>query len=141
MPNLREYAETLPADVKADYLAQLTALENSLTAARGERDAATTKLKNVPADTTELQSKLSASEKRIAFLEGAGAKGVRDARLAWALANTENTFTDDGKVDWAKLKDLSPTLFNAPVKTAAGNGTESTPKSERRLQDAFKRGS
>jgi hypothetical protein len=122
--NLREYANNLPEDVRADYLAQLTAMENSLQAARGERDTATARLKAVPADTADMQSKLATSERRIAFLEGAAAKGVKDLRLAWALANQENTFTEEGKVDWGKLKDLSPTLFNTPVKTAAGNGTE-----------------
>jgi hypothetical protein len=127
MTTIMDWLATQPQEVKDLIGPQVEALQTSLKAARDERDAALGKLKNVPAETTELQSQLASSQKRIAFLENAGTKGVRDARLAWALANTENTFTDDGKVDWAKLKDLSPSLFNAPLKTSAGAGTDTPP--------------
>ena len=141
MPTIAEWLQSQPQEVKDLIGPQVEALQNSLRAAREERDAALKQIKSVPADQAELQSQLTAKDRRIAFLEGASAKGVKDARLAWALANTENTFTEDGKVDWSKLKELSPTLFNAPLKTSAGSGTEKAPEAPRRLQDAFKRGS
>ena len=126
MTTILEWLQTQPQETQDLLRPQVEALTNSLRAARDERDAAL-KANKPTADQAELQTQLTASAKRIAFLEGAGAKGVKDARLAWALAQTENTFTDDGKVDWAKLKEASPTLFAAPLKTSAGSGTDTPP--------------
>jgi hypothetical protein len=134
-----EWLQSQPQETQDLLRPQVEALQNSLKAARDERDAAL-KATKPTADQAELQNQLTSKDKRIAFLEGAGAKGVKDARLAWALCQTEDTFKDDGSVDWVKLKDLSPTLFNAPLKTGAGSGTESQSKPTRRLQDAFKTG-
>jgi hypothetical protein len=136
---IAEWLATQPTDVQELIRPQVEALQHSLRAARDERDAALKQAKP-SADQAELQNQLTAKDRRIAFLEGASTKGVKDAKLAWALANTEGTFKEDGGVDWAKLKELSPSLFNAPLKTGAGSGTENLPKPPRRLQDAFKRG-
>lgn len=138
MPTLKQYADSLPEDVREDYLAQLGKLENSVKAARTERDELERTLKEKPS-TEDLEAKLTARDREINFLKGAGAKGVKETRLAWALANTEGTFKEDGSVDWSKLKELSPTLFTPPIKTAAGAGTGTEPQPPKRtMSDAIR---
>jgi hypothetical protein len=137
MTTIAEWLATQPQDVKDLIGPQVEALQNSLRAARDERDTAL-KATKVPVDQAELQNQLTASAKRIAFLEGASTKGVKDARLAWALAQSENTFTEEGKVDWSKLKELSPALFTVPLKTGAGSGTGEPPPAARTMSDALR---
>jgi hypothetical protein len=135
---LKQYADSLPEDVRADYLEQLTRLESSVKAARQERDDLDKRLRELPSQ-DDLESKLASRDREITFLKGAGAKGVKDTRLAWALASTEKTFKEDGSVDWSKLKELSPALFTAPIKTGAGSGTGGDPATQKRtMSDALR---
>lgn len=138
MPTLKEYAQQLPETVREDYLSQLSAVENSLTAARGERDAAIKQVKSIPADAAELQGKVDTLTKHNAFLQGATGKGVRNPGTAWAVALTNNTFKEDGGVDWAKLKELDASLFGPTVKTPAGQGTDNPAKPGRTMSDAIR---
>ena len=98
---------------------RLTSLENTVRATRTERDDA---------------KKLSdAATKKATFYETAYSQNCTRPQAAYALATTENLFTQDGQPDWTRIQQALPEVFksangNGNANTKAGAGTQTQPK-------------
>lgn len=116
-------------------------LVNTVKATRDERDAALKELKSLAkkidenseagVQLKEAISRAEAAEKKANFLDAASKVGVKRPTAAYAIANTENLFLEDGQPDWEKIKESVPELFTAQsIKSDAGSGTNKKPQAD-----------
>lgn len=116
-------------------------LLNSVKATRDERDALSKELKKLAKEIDEhseagkqlgeLRAKLEQAEKKSNFIEQAVKQGVKRPTAAYAIANTENLFLEDGNPDWGKIKESVPELFtvtNTSNNAGAGTNQNALPK-------------
>ncbi|MEP0862686.1 MAG: hypothetical protein HRF52_14735 [Ignavibacterium sp.] len=129
-----EWLEKQPDDVKGLIQERFESLENTVKATRGERDTLKKELaelaKKVSEDTEagkqlgELRAKLESIERKANFFESSAKYGVTRPNVAYALAISENLFTENGIPDWEKIKESVPEIFRASyTKNNAGSGT------------------
>jgi hypothetical protein len=74
---------------------------------------------------TETADKLATEEKKSAFYEAAHAGGVKNLKLAWTVAVTDDLFKRDGSPDIEAIKKDYPELFastNSNANAGAGAG-------------------
>lgn len=142
-----EQSEEIKAGIEAHYQGIL----NTAKATRQERDDLDKKLKRLAKEVevgsdaektiSEMRGQLANETKRANFFEGANKQGIKNAKLAFALANTDNLYTDEGTPDWDKIKENAPELFNAQaINSNAGSGTNQRPAvdSSKAVRDALK---
>jgi hypothetical protein len=114
-------------------------LLNTVKATREERDVLSKELKELSKKVTqdsevgkqlgELTSRLEFSEKKSNFLEQAAKVGCKKPTVAFALANAENLYLEDGTADWEKIREAVPELFTIQsIKSDAGSGTNQKPE-------------
>jgi hypothetical protein len=114
-------------------------LLNSVKATRSERDELSKELKKLSKEVEanseagkllgELQAKLSASEKKSNFIELAAKQGIKRPSAAYAIAISENLFTEEGEPDFEKIREAVPELFTVQsIKSDAGSGTNQKPE-------------
>ena len=74
----------------------------------------------------EMQEKLSESERRDAFMDGAQAAGCSNAKAAYKLAKADSDlWKKDGTPDWDAIKETAPEFFAKEKQPTghAGSGT------------------
>lgn len=129
-----KFLEVQGDEVKSLYETHTTGLMNTVKATRQERDDLAKELKSlakkIDVDSEagkqvgELQARLQAAEKKANFLELAAKQGVKRPSAAFAIANAENLFLEDGSPDWNKIKESVPELFSQQaIGSDAGSGT------------------
>lgn len=134
-----EWFENQPDDVKN----LITNHENGLKTALGnERDNVKSLSKQIrdlqgaaeegselKKQLTDLQNKLSESERYSAFMDGANTAGCSNAKAAYRIAKAdEDMWKRDGSPDWDAIKETVPELFGAKRgKGGAGNGRNEDP--------------
>lgn len=128
-----------PDNVKALYEANVNGLKSALESERESRKKLTEQVKSLSPQVekgSELERKLEETSKmlreaeqreaeiskRAKFTEGAIRPGVNctNVKAAYAFANAEGLFSEQGEPDWKKLKELAPELFRSTVVTKAG---------------------
>ncbi len=134
MPKYEDWFGEQTEEVKAMIEEHYKNLLNSVKATRDERDALSIELKKLAKEVDgnseagkqlgELRAKLEASERKSNFIDEAVKQGVIRPQAAFAIANTENLYTEDGKPDWEKIRDSVPELFKVSnTNNNAGSGT------------------
>lgn len=132
--------------VKPLYEASVAGLKSALDKEREDRrrlSEQVKKLSSLAEKGSELERQLSETEtlleqaeknsaelqKRAKFAEQAIRPEVSCAniRAAYALAQSENLFKEDGVPEWEKLRELAPELFRSANQTDAGQRTPSKP--------------
>ncbi len=128
------WLEEQSEETKTLVAERFSALEATVKATRTERDNLNLELKklakNVEVDSeagkqlSELREKLQLAERKSNFIEQATKQGAKRPGVAFALANSENLFSEDGEPDWERIKETIPELFTvASTNTDAGSGT------------------
>jgi hypothetical protein len=121
-------------EVRALYETHLSGMLNTIKATRQERDNFSHELKELSkravkgSETdiviSDLTEKLAKSERKSTFLTKASEAGCLRPSAAYALASSENLFTEEGEPDWKKIKENVPELFKITnTNTNAGSGT------------------
>lgn len=129
-----EWLDKQPDDVKGLIQERFESLENTVKATRGERDTFKKELSDLAKKVTEdseagkqlgeLRARLEATERKANFLESAVRQGVTRPNAAYALATSENLFTDKGTPDWDRIRESIPEIFKVSnTKNNAGSGT------------------
>lgn len=114
---------------------RFASLENTVKATRQERDILNDQLKELGSklekgsdaekQVNELRNNLLLAERKTKFLENAPLQGCLRPSAAYVFAQSQELFTDDGKVDWKALRESVPELFRpADRKGNAGSGTD-----------------
>jgi len=150
MPTYEEWLEKQPEEVKTMIGEHYNGLLNTVKATRAERDELSGELKklakNVDKDSDagklvgELQAKLAKETRKSTFMEQAVAKGVKRPAVVFALANTDNLYSETGEPDWDRIKESVPELFTAQaISSDAGSGTNKKPSgdSNKAIRDAL----
>jgi hypothetical protein len=70
----------------------------------------------------EISEKLNTTSKRADFMEAAHAAGVKNLKLAWTVAVSDDLFKRDGSPDFDAIKKDYPELFASTTTTNAGAG-------------------
>lgn len=141
--SFEQFVETLDEPVKELYSSHISGLKNALDGERENRRKLSEQVKSLtPAveKGSELEKKLAETAKlldeaerrsveynrRATFAEQAIRPGVNCANVkaAYALAVSENLFTEDGSPKWKELQKLAPELFRFSKQTNAGNPNE-----------------
>lgn len=134
--DFEEWLNGQSEEVKNLVTQRFEALENTVKAVRGERDNLNHELKElskkIEADSEagkqlgELTTRLEAAERKANFIDSASKQGVIRPSAAYAIATSENLFTEKGDPDWNKIKESVPELFRVTnTNTNAGSGTQS----------------
>lgn len=111
----KEWFDGLDATAQSLVNERFQALENTVKSTRTERDSA--------------KNSLGGVTRKANFFEQASTMNCRNPKVAYALAVTDNLFTEDGSPDWDKVKAAYPEGFQtANANTKAGNGTQTTTK-------------
>lgn len=132
--NYEKWLETQGEEIRKGIEAHFNGLMNTVKATREERDALSKELKKLAKEVDEnseagkqlgeLRSKLDLAERKSNFIEQAVKQGVKRPTAAYAIANTENLYLEDGNPDWTKIKESVPELFSVTnTSTNAGAGT------------------
>ena len=132
--NFEVFLNEQPEEVKALYETHLSGMLNTIKATRLERDNFSHELKELGKKAvkgsetdvlvSELTAKLATAEKKATFLGKANEVGCLRPSAAYALATSDNLFTEEGEPDWKKIKENVPELFKITnTKTNAGSGT------------------
>lgn len=118
--NFERWIAEQPEEVRGLVDTQLDRLKTALDSERTARTSLDKQLKAISkqaGDDTALKAQIDklAEDNREAgskaeFYEAAHGAGVRNLRLAWVAAK-EMGLMEDGKVDFAKLKEVAPELF------------------------------
>lgn len=135
-----KFVETLDEPVKELYNSHISGLKNALESEKDNRRKLAEQIKSLtPAveKGSELEAKLAETAKqleeaeqrsmeynrRATFAEQAIRPGVNCANVkaAYALAVSENLFSEDGNPKWKELQKLAPELFRISKQTDAGN--------------------
>jgi len=135
-----DYLATVEEPVKELYTKSVSGLKNALEGEREERKKLSEQVKTLLPKAekgSELEGKLTEtvrmleaaeqryveSQRRATFAEDAIKPSVNcsNVKAAYALAVSENLFTEDGIPRWADLKKLAPELFRTSNQTNAGN--------------------
>lgn len=130
-----------PDETKGLIQERFSALENTVSATRQERDAFSKELKELSKKlgkdneaTThieELTRKLEKTEKKASFVDSAVSNGCKRPVAAYVLAEADNLYTEDGIPDWNRIKEAIPELFTAQsLSTDAGSGTNKKPQGD-----------
>jgi hypothetical protein len=132
--------ETLPDDQKALIAGHTKGLKSALDSERESRkslekqlrDLAKSAEKGSEAQTqlTKLADDLQASDRKAEFYEAAHAAGVKNLKLAYTVAVSDEMFDKHGRADFAEMKKIYPELFGATtnVRGDAGSGTDKKTK-------------
>jgi hypothetical protein len=109
----------------------VSGLKSALTSEREERRKLSAQLKTLSKtaeDGSEFQKqlqdtvgRLDEAEKKAKFLEDAHGQNVSNLKLAWLAAKEEKLIGRDGSVDFLKLRETAPELFERKTPTPAGN--------------------
>lgn len=135
MPTYEEVLAKLTEEERTVLDEHNQGLLNSVKATRQERDDLAKELKSlakkIDVDSEagkqvgELQVRLAQAEKKANFLDAASKVGVKRPSAAYAIANSENLYTEDGQPDWEKIKESVPELFGTQaINSDAGSGTK-----------------
>lgn len=138
-----EYLATVDDTVRSLYNENITGLKSALERERADRRKLSEQVRALTplaekgsevekklAETAKLleEAEISSQEyqKRAIFAEQAIRPEVscNNVRAAFALAVSENLFTQDGEPDWSKLRELAPELFKTATQTNAGDRTK-----------------
>lgn len=124
------------------------ALENTVSATRGERDTLAKEIKGLAKTQAEgsearksldeISAKLEQTERRADFIEEAIKPDIqcRNPRAAWLLAQADSLFDSKGRPDWGALKREAPELFGPVAGEAnAGTGTKEPIKTSTTMND------
>lgn len=139
-----EFVNTLDEPVKALYSNHISGLKNALESEKENRRKLSEQVKALsPAveKGSELEKKLAETAKlleeaeqrsnefnrRATFAEQAIRPGVNcsNVKAAYALAVSDNLFTEDGQPKWKELQKLAPELFRVTKQTNGGNTEQS----------------
>lgn len=129
-----KWLESQDESTKILITERFSKLENTVRATREERDTFKKELLEISKKVTEdseagkqlgeLRDKLEATERKANFLESAVRQGVTRPNAAYALATSENLFTDKGTPDWDRIRESIPEIFKVSnTKNNAGSGT------------------
>jgi hypothetical protein len=69
----------------------------------------------------ETVEKLGLAEQKAQFLEDAHQQNISNLRVAWLTVKEEKLINRDGSVDFLKLREVAPELFERKTPTPAGN--------------------
>jgi len=130
-----EWLETQDESTKTLIQERFEVLESTVKATRQERDTFKGELKDLAKKidensdagkaVSELQTRLAQAEKKSNFIEQAVKQGVKRPSAAYAIANTENLFKEDGSPDFEKIKESVPELFTIiNTNNNAGSGSK-----------------
>jgi hypothetical protein len=128
------WLESQDEKIKAGIQNHFQGLLNSVKATREERDTLSKELKKLAKEVDEnsdagkqigeLNARLAAAEKKSNFIEQAVKQGVIRPGAAYAIATTENLYTEQGEPDWGKIRESIPELFKVTnTSHNAGSGT------------------
>lgn len=129
------WSETLTDEQRGLIETHVKGLKSALESERGSRkdfekqlrDLAKKAEKDSDAQTslTQLADQVKSENRRATFYEEAHAAGVRNLKLAYTVATTEELFDKQDKVDFDEMKKAYPELFGPAKepKANAGSGT------------------
>jgi hypothetical protein len=145
--------EGLPEDARSLYESHTQGLRSALESERGQRRdlarqlrEATEALEEGSDARTQLESltqAAEAAEQRVAFYEEAAGQGVKNFKLAWLAAQESDAFDRRGNVQWERLQEEFPELFQAKQQSAPGNagaGTNQAPGGGADMNAIIRRG-
>lgn len=122
-------------EVKNRFKEGTQGLQNALNSERNNTKGLSKQLKDLQAKAdkdsdlakqlTEMQEKLTESERHSAFVDGASAAGCNNVKAAYKLAKGDpDLWKRDGSPDWEAIKAEAPELFGKKNPNGnAGNGT------------------
>lgn len=91
---------------------------------------------------TELADKMSNADRRAAFYEAAHLAGASNLKLAFMVAEQDDLFDKQGRVNFETMKKDFPELFGMAKATTPpgnpGNGTQQPPKGANSINDAIR---
>jgi hypothetical protein len=126
---------TLPDDQKGLIEEHTKGLKNALDSERGSRkdlekqlrDMARKAEKGSEAETqlTKMADDLQTADRRADFYESAHAAGVKNLKLAFTVASTDEMFDKRGQVNFDEMKKKYPELFGSTT-TPRGDGGSGT---------------
>lgn len=139
-----QFVQTLNEPLQQLYSSNISGLKNALESEKENRRKLSEQVKALsPAveKGSELERKLAETAKlleeaeqrsiefnrRATFAEQAIRPGVNcsNVKAAYALAVSENLFTEDGEPKWKELQKLAPELFRVTKQTNGGNTEQS----------------
>ena len=139
-----QYVSTLDEPLQQLYTSNIAGLKNALESEKENRRKLSEQVKALsPAveKGSELEKKLAETAKlleeaeqrsteynrRATFAEQAIRPGVNcsNVKAAYALAVSDNLFTEDGQPKWKELQKLAPELFRVTKQTNGGNTEQS----------------
>lgn len=139
LQTFEQYIEAQPEKVKSLYEKHVTGLKGALESERSNRRKLSDQLKELTPKVekgSELESKLAETvrlleeaeqrsaelNKRAMFAEQAIRPdvGCSNIKACYALAVSENLFTDKGEPKWAELRSIAPELFRSMNKQTDG---------------------
>lgn len=142
------WREKLPDDQKALIESHVKGLKSALDSERGSRkdlekqlrDLAKKAEKGSEAETqlTKLADDLHAADRKASFYEAAHAAGVKNLKLAYITAVSDELFDKQGRADFDEMKKIYPELFGSsttPARGNAGSGTNQKLKSGETMDD------
>lgn len=141
-----------PEEIKALLDGHTKGLKSALESERSQRSDLAKQVRDLAAKAekgsemektlTDLQGKLEAEQKRVAFLEDAGRPeiGCSNPKAAYLIAQADGLFDRHGQPDWAAIKAAAPELFGRRMpQVNAGAGTGSPPQPAPNMSDYIRR--
>lgn len=134
------WQKTLNDEQKGLIDSHVKGLKNALDSERGSRKDLEKQLRDLAkkaeagseaqTQLTKLADSLDTADRRTNFYEAAHAAGVKNLKLAFTVAETEEMFDKHGRVNFDEMKKAYPELFGTTTtpRGDAGSGTDKKPK-------------
>jgi len=141
----------LPEDQKALIDGHTKGLKSALDSERGTRKDLEKQLRDLAkkaesgseaqAQLTQLADNLQAADRKADFYEAAHAAGVRNLKLAYTVATSEELFDKHGRVNFDEMKKSYPELFGAAQVPPgnAGSGTQTNQNGKADMNSAIRK--
>lgn len=141
----------LPDDQKALIEGHTKGLKSALDSERGTRKDLEKQLRDLAkkaesgseaqTQLTQLADNLQAADRKADFYEAAHAAGVKNLKLAYTVATTEELFDKHGRANFDEMKKSYPELFGAVAtpRGDAGSGTQTSQGGKGNMNDAIRK--
>ena len=139
--------EALPDDQKALIESHTKGLKSALDSERGSRKDMEKQLRDLAKKAeagseaqnqlTKLADDLSSADRKADFFEAAHTAGVKNLKLAYTVAVSDEMFDKHGRVSFDEMKKTYPELFGSTTTTRgdAGSGTDKKPNAKAGMND------
>ncbi len=141
------WQKSLPDEQKGLIESHVKGLKSALDSERGSRKDLEKQLRDLAkkaeagsdaqTQLTKLADDLSTADRKADFYEAAHAAGVKNLKLAFTVAVTEEMFDKHGRVSFDEMKKSYPELFGTTTtpRGDAGSGTDRKPKAGNEMND------